>query len=182
MDDKYDEIKMNQILESEKIFALKRNIYEENEDKSPNKIIQRSQRSEINLTEDSQINKQDNILKINQLLKPKNIYQSNNELLNDKNSQLYNNKEESPSLKLCRKNSGYNKSKDALNYNQLKMDLIRDLQTKTKSKNQKNTKKNFSSIKSEKNDKLINIYYFYNENSRFFLANLYLILFLKHTL
>ena len=64
MDDKYDEIKMNQILESEKIFALKRNIYEENEDKSPNKIIQRSQRSEINLTEDSQINKQDNILKI----------------------------------------------------------------------------------------------------------------------
>ena len=182
MDDKYDEIKMNQILESEKIFALKRNIYEENEDKSPNKIIQRSQRSEINLTEDSQINKQDNILKINQLLKPKNIYQSNNELLNDKNSQLYNNKEESPSLKLCRKNSGYNKSKDALNYNQLQMDLIRDLQTKTKSKNQKNTKKNFSSIKSEKNDKLIiSLYkehvYFYKKKCVFIILFIIGILF-----
>ena len=180
MDDKYDEIKMNQILESEKIFTLKRNIYEDNEDKSPNKIIQRSQRSEINLTDDSQINKRDNILKINQLLKEKNIYQSNNEFLNEKNNPLYNNKEVSPSLKFYRKNSTYNKSKDALNYNQLKMDLIRDLQTKTK--NQRNTKKNLSNIKTEKNDKLIiSLYkehvYFYKKKSVFLILFIIGILF-----
>ena len=186
MDDKYDEIKLNQILESEKIFTLKRNIYEDNEDKSPNKIIQGSQRSEINLTEDSQINKRDDVLKINQLLKPKNIYQSNNELLNDKINPSYNIKEDSPSIKFYRKNSAYNKSKDALNYNQLKMDLINNLQIKNKypknQKNTKNTKKNLSNIKSEKNEKLIiSLYkehiYFYKKKGVFLILFIIGILF-----
>jgi len=165
MDEQYDEMKMNQILESEKIFSLKRNIYEDIEDKSPNKIIHRSQRSEINYSDDSEISKRDNILKINQILKEKNIYQSNNEFLNDRNNPLSNNKEDSGSKKFFRKNTANNKSKDALNYNQLKMDLIQNLENKNK--NHKNIKKNLPSIKSRKNDKLISLYkehiYFYKK-------------------
>ena len=169
MDEQYDEMKMNQILESEKIFSLKRNIYEDNEDKSPNKIIHRSQRSEINYSDDSEISKRDNILKINQILKEKNIYQSNNEFLNDRNNPLSNNKEDSGSKKFFRKNTANNKSKDALNYNQLKMDLIQNLENKNK--NHKNIKKNLPSIKSRKNDKLISLYkehiYFYKKKNVF---------------
>ena len=171
MDDIYDELKMNQILESEKIFTLKRNIFEDNEDnddKSPNKI---NQRSKINYSEESDIDKKDNILKINHILKEKNIYESKNVLLNDGNIPLSNNKEDSPSMKLYlyRKNSSNNKSKDILNYNQLKMDLIQNLEVKNK--NQKNRKKNLSSIKSGKNDKLTSLYkehiYFYKKKNVF---------------
>ena len=171
MDDIYDELKMNQILESEKIFTLKRNIFEDNEDnddKSPNKI---NQRSKINYSEESDIDKKDNILKINHILKEKNIYESKNVLLNDGNIPLSNNKEDSPSMKLYlyRKNSSNNKSKDILNYNQLKMDLMQNLEVKNK--NQKNRKKNLSSIKSGKNDKLTSLYkehiYFYKKKNVF---------------
>ena len=81
------------------------------------------------------------------------------------------NKEDYPSMKLYlyRKNSSNNKSKDILNYNQLKMDLIQNLEVKNK--NQKNRKKNLSSIKSGKNDKLTSLYkehiYFYKKKNVF---------------
>ena len=140
MDNIYDRIKIEENMESENIFSVRRNNYDEIDYKSPNKIIQKH---DIN-SEISEVQKT-NILNINHFLKEKDIYESKNVFSNEKDKPLSDIKEDSPSDKLYRKNSAYNKSKDTLNINKLKNDLITNLQNvqpSTKNqKNQKNSKK-----------------------------------------
>ena len=138
MDEIYDNNQMNQPIESEKIFTLKRKDFDEDKYKSPNKIMQKKHE---NNNEESALNKGNNILNINYILKEKAVYESNNMLTEKKNENSSNNKEDSPSVKLFRKNSSNNKSKDSLNYNKLKNDLIPNLENAyTPEKNKKNQK------------------------------------------
>ncbi len=149
MDDAYEEIKIIKNIEPENIIALKRNDFDENEDKSPNKIIQKNAQNFSDFTEKK--NNNSNILNINSIIKQNNnIFESKNEFIhknkgnNNYEEILSNNKEDDPSFKLSRKNSTNNKSKDKLNnYNQLKSDLIPNLKNiliKSKNKVSKNKK------------------------------------------
>ena len=157
MDNIYDRIKIEENMESENIFSVRRNNYDEIDYKSPNKIIQKH---DIN-SEISEVQKT-NILNINHFLKEKDIYESKNVFSNEKDKPLSDIKEDSPSDKLYRKNSAYNKSKGALNINKLKNDLITNLQnvqppTKNQ-KNQKNSKKGTNKYKEGKYEKITLLY------------------------
>ena len=157
MDNIYNRVKIEENIESENVFSVRRNNYDDIDYKSPNKIIQKH---EINC--EISENQKTNILNINNFLKDKGIYESKNAFFKENNAPLSNNKEDSPSDKLYRKNSANNKSKDALNINKLKNDLIANLQnvqSSTKNqKSQKNSKKVTNKSKSSKYDKITSLY------------------------
>lgn len=159
MDEIYDNNQMNQPIESEKIFTLKRKDFDEDKYKSPNKIMQKKHE---NNNEESALNKGNHILNINYILKEKAVYESNNMFMEKRNENSSNNKEDSPSVKLFRKNSSNNKSKDSLNYNKLKNDLIPNLENaytpEKNKKNQKNLRMSLVELKPGKNDMIISLY------------------------
>ena len=162
--DVLDQIKRNKIIEPENLFYIKRNNLEDNEDKSPNTPNKIRPNLEINGNHDNNnnLNKYKDVLNINyiQKEKEKEICESNNEFFNTKNNQLNDNREDSPSIKLFRKNSANNRSKEALNYDKLKIDLIPNFQNNHINKKMpKNIKKQSNKVKSDKiNDKLISEY------------------------
>ena len=159
MDEIYDNNQMNQPIESEKIFTLKRKDFDEDKYKSPNKIMQKKHE---NNNEESALNKGNHILNINYILKEKAVYESNNMFMEKRNENSSNNKEDSPSVKLFRKNSSNNKSKDSLNYNKLKNDLIPNLENaytpEKNRKSQKNLRMSLVELKPGKNDMIISLY------------------------
>ena len=101
-------------------------------------------------------------ININYILKEKAVYESNNMFMEKRNENSSNNKEDSPSVKLFRKNSSNNKSKDSLNYNKLKNDLIPNLENaytpEKNRKSQKNLRMSLVELKPGKNDMIISLY------------------------
>ena len=146
MDDIFAVMKINDVVESENLYSLKRLNLEENEEQSPNKIIQKHEGNSDHFETNK---KNNNILNINYIFKDREIFDSKNVLSN--------NKEDSPSVKLDRKNSANNKSKDVLNINKLKTDLIQNLENMhtphKKTKNQKSNKKTLNNQKTGKYEK-----------------------------
>ena len=161
--DIFDHINRNKTIESENIFYIKRNNLEDNEAKYPNTPNKIRSNLEINGNYNkNDLNEYKDVLNINyiQKEKEKEICESNNEFFNTKNNQLNDGREDSPSIKLFRKNSGNNKSKEVLNYDQLKIDLIPNFENNHINKKiSKSIKKQSNKVKSNKvNDKLISEY------------------------
>ena len=174
MDDIFAVMKINDVVESENLYSLKRLNLEENEEQSPNKIIQKHEGNSDHFETNK---KNNNILNINYIFKDREIFDSKNVLSN--------NKEDSPSVKLDRKNSANNKSKDVLNINKLKTDLIQNLENMhtphKKTKNQKSNKKTLNNQKTGKYEKIISLYkpniYFIQRKNTFILLFAFGILF-----
>ena len=174
MDDIFAVMKINDVVESENLYSLKRLNLEENEEQSPNKIIQKHEGNSDHFETNK---KNNNILNIKYIFKDREIFDSKNVLSN--------NKEDSPSVKLDRKNSANNKSKDVLNINKLKTDLIQNLENMhtphKKTKNQKSNKKTLNNQKTGKYEKIISLYkpniYFIQRKNTFILLFAFGILF-----